>query len=102
LSWIIVDSLHVVPEIPVAWKAIPGNASFAVFIGAEERFVAVTMHGMSFTLMAEKAGCGRETEILASVDLALIWLQVGIHEFAGTQGVVSLADREKGKIGSYS
>jgi hypothetical protein len=58
LSWIIVDSLHVVPEIPVAWEAIPRNASFAIFIGAEERFVAVTMHGMSFTLMAEKAGCG--------------------------------------------
>jgi len=53
-----VDSLHVVPEIPVAWEAIPLSASFAIFIGAEERFVAVTMHGMSFTLMAEKAGCG--------------------------------------------
>jgi len=48
----------VVPEIPVTWKAIPGNASLAAFIGAEERLVAVTMHCMSFTLMAEKAGRG--------------------------------------------
>jgi hypothetical protein len=50
--------LHVVPEIPVAWKAIPGNSTFAQFIGAEEGLVAVSMHGMSFPLMAEKASRG--------------------------------------------
>jgi hypothetical protein len=52
------DSLHVIPEVPVAWKTIPGDASLAAIIGAEEGFVAVSMHGMSFTLVAEKTSCG--------------------------------------------
>jgi hypothetical protein len=58
MSGVIVDSLHVVPEIPVAWKAISRNSSLTTFIGAKEWFVAVSMHGMSFTLVAEKASRG--------------------------------------------
>lgn len=34
LSWVIVDALHVVTKIPVAWEAIAENSSFAAFIGA--------------------------------------------------------------------
>jgi hypothetical protein len=93
MSGVIVDSLHVVPEIPVAWKAISRNSSLTTFIGAKEWFVAVSMHGMSFTLVAEKASRGWETEILAGVDLALVWLEVGVHEFTGTHWVVSFEDK---------
>jgi hypothetical protein len=89
VTWVIVDSLHVVSEVPVARKAIPGNSAFTPLIGAEEWLVAVSMHGMSFALMAEQASRGGETKLLAGVDLALVWLQVGVHEFAGTHRVVS-------------
>jgi hypothetical protein len=74
VTWVIVDSLHVVSEVPVAWKAIPGNSAFTPLIGAEEWLVAVSMHGMSFALMAEQASRGGETKLLAGVDLALVWL----------------------------
>ena len=99
VTWVIVDSLHVVSEVPVAWKAIPGNASLAAFIGAEERFVAVSMHSMSFALMAEQASRGRKAEFLAGVDLTFVWLQVRIHEFASTHQVVSVGSRGKQKKG---
>ena len=58
MSWIIVNSLYVVAEIPVARKAFSGNSTFAAIIGAEETPIAVSVHGMSFTLMAKKAGQG--------------------------------------------
>jgi hypothetical protein len=76
-----VYSLHVVSEIPVAWKAISGDSSLTSVIGAEEGLVAVSMHGMSFALMAEQASGGRETKLLAGIDLAFVWLQVGVHKF---------------------
>jgi hypothetical protein len=53
-----VDSLHVVSEIPVAWETISRNSSLTTLIGAEVWFVAVSVHGMSFTLVAEQASRG--------------------------------------------
>ena len=81
-SRVIVHSLHVVPEIPMAWKAIAGNGAFTSFICAEVGLVAMSMHGVGFTLMTEEAGRGRETGVLTSMDLAPVWLQMGVHEFA--------------------
>jgi len=52
LSWITVDTLHMVSEIPVAWETISGHASFTAFIGTEEGFVAMSMHSVGLTLMA--------------------------------------------------
>jgi len=99
LSGVIVNSLHMIPEIPVAWEAISRNSSLTTFIGAEERFVAVSMHSMSFALMAEQASRGRKAEFLAGVDLTFVWLQVRIHEFASTHQVVSVGSRGKQKKG---
>ena len=83
------DTLHVVPEIPMAWEAISWNSTIATFVSAEEGLVAVAVHCMSLTLMAKEASCRRELEILAGWDLALIWLEMGIHKFAGTELVSS-------------
>jgi hypothetical protein len=91
-----VYTLHVVTKVPVAGKAISGHTSLATFIGAEERFVAVSMHGVGFTLMAEEASSGREIEGLTSSDLAVIWLEVRIHEFTGTHEVVSMEAWDRG------
>lgn len=65
-----------IPEVPVAGKAISLNASIATIIGAEEGFVAVSMHSVGLALMAEETGRGREMEVLASDDLASVWLQM--------------------------
>ena len=81
-----------VSEIPVAWKAISGNSSLTPLIGAKEGFVAMSMHGMSFALMAEQASRRGETKLFAGIDLALVWFQVGVHKFAGTHRVVSGED----------
>lgn len=104
MSGVIVNSLHMIPEIPVAWKAISRNSSLTTFIGAEEWFVAVSMHSVSFAFMAEKASRGRKAEFLAGVDLTFVWLQVGIHEFASTHLVISVENRgeNKRKTGAYS
>jgi hypothetical protein len=93
-----------IPEIPVAWEAISGKSSLTAFIGTEEWFVAVSMHSMSFALMAEKGSRGRKAEFLAGVNLTFVWLQVGIHEFASTHRVVSIKSggKQKKKRGAYS
>jgi hypothetical protein len=75
----------------VAGEAISLDAALAAFITAQEGLVSVAVHGMGFTLVAEQAGCGGELEFLASTDLALVGLQVGIHEFTGAENVVSFA-----------
>lgn len=82
--------LHVVPEIPVAREAISGSTTFTTFICAEIWFVAVPVHCVSFTLMTEEAGSGRETRVLTSNNLAPIWLQMGVDKFAGAVDVVSV------------
>jgi hypothetical protein len=53
LSWITVDTLHMVSEIPVAWETISSDASLAVFIGTKEGFVAASMHSVGLTFMAK-------------------------------------------------
>jgi hypothetical protein len=53
LSGVVVHTLHVVTKIPVAGKAISEDASFTTIIGTEEGLVAVSMHGVGFTLMSE-------------------------------------------------
>jgi hypothetical protein len=73
-SLVIVHPLHVVPEIPMAWEAISGDTALTAFIGTKVGFVAVSMHSVGFTLMTEKAGRGRETGVLTSNNLALVWL----------------------------
>jgi len=74
VSWVIVNSFHVVSEIPVPWKAISGNSSLTPLIGAKEGLIAMSMHCMSFALMAEQASRMRETKLLTGINLALIWL----------------------------
>ena len=51
-SWVIMRTLHVVTEIPVAWEAISGNTTVTSFVCAEEGLFTVSMHGVSFTLMS--------------------------------------------------
>lgn len=52
-TWIIVNTLHVVIKVPAAWETIACDAALAAFILAEEWFIPVSMHSVSFSLMAE-------------------------------------------------
>lgn len=102
-SLVIVHPLHVVPEIPMAWEAISGDTALTMFIGTKIGFVAVAMHSVGFTLMTEKAGRGRETGVLTSNNLALVWLQMGVDKFADRDDVVSIGEGYKGnRKESYS
>lgn len=65
----------------MTWEAIAGNSSLAGIIGTEEGFVAMSMHGVGFTLMAEETGRRREMEVLTGDYLAAIWFEMGVHEF---------------------
>jgi hypothetical protein len=93
LGWrgplVIVHALHVVSEIPMAWEAISGYATLAAFVGTKVGLVSVSMHGVGFTLMTKKTGRGRETGVLTKRNLAFVWFQVGVHEFASREDVVS-------------
>jgi hypothetical protein len=88
-AWIIVHTPHVITEIPMAGKAISCSAALAALIGTQVWFVAVSMHGVGFTLMTKEAGRGREPGVLAGNNLASIRFQVRVHEFAGKNHVVS-------------
>jgi len=84
-SWIIVHTPHVITEVPVAGKSIPGGAALAALICTEVRFVAMSVHSMCFTLMTEEAGSGRETGVLACNHLATVWFEMGVHKFTGSE-----------------
>lgn len=83
---VVVNTAHMILQVPLAWESIAGHGTVASFIGAQEGLVAVAVHGMSLTLMAEQAGSGGETGILAGVNLAAVGLQVGVHELAAQEG----------------
>jgi len=76
----------------MAWEAISGYTALTCFIGTKVGFVAVSMHSVGFTLMTEEAGRGRETGVLTSNNLALVWLQMGVDKFAGKNDVVSTGE----------
>lgn len=73
----------------MAGKTISLDAALAAFVAAQEGLVSVAVHGMGFSLVAEQARCRGELEFLAGTDLALVGLQVRIHEFTGNENVVS-------------
>lgn len=82
LADVIVDSLHVVTEIPLSWEAMSLLGAFATCISAQKRLVPVTMQAMCLSLMAEKAGCGGKASLLTAGNLALVRLQVRVDVFA--------------------
>lgn len=71
-----------VPKVPVARESIAGNGPITSLVGAEVGLVPMSMHGVSFPLMPEQAGSGREPGVLARVNLAAVWLEVGVHKLA--------------------
>lgn len=79
---IVVHTLHVVLEVPLAREAISGNVTLTAIIGATERAVAVSVKTVSLALVAEKAGSRREAGTLTSIGLAAVGLQVRVDKLA--------------------
>lgn len=84
-----------VSKVPVTWESITLSGTLTALESAVERFVAVSVHGMSFTLVAEQTSRRREMEGLASCDLAAIWLEMGVDEFAVRLRLVKMRERER-------
>lgn len=93
---IVVHAFHVVHEIPVSWKSVPRDSAIATFVGAQIWFVAMTMHGVGLTLMAEKTGSGGKPGIGTGLILAPVRFQMGIHKFAGRFQPRLVGLKEKG------
>lgn len=78
---VIVDTSHVVPQVPVAGEAAARDGAVASLVVAKVGLVTVAVHGVSLALVAEQAGSGGEASVLAGVDLAAVGLQVGVDKF---------------------
>jgi hypothetical protein len=66
------NTLYIILEILMAGETVSWNTMLTAFVGAKVWFVPMTMHTMSFTLMAKKDRNRRETGIPVDSDLALI------------------------------
>jgi hypothetical protein len=75
-------ALHVITEIPVPWKAITWDSAFTALKSAKKRLLPVSVHSVGLTFMSKETGSRRKTCALTGIDLATVWLEVKIDEFA--------------------
>lgn len=80
---IVVNTLHVVAQVPLARESVSRNSTLTALVNTKERLVAVAMESVGLALMAEEASSRREAGALARLGLAAVGLQVGVNEFAG-------------------
>lgn len=76
------DTLHVVTQIPFSWETVLGLGPLAVLVDADKGLLAMAMHSVGLTLVAENAGSGRERNRGTSFLLAAVWPEVSIQVFA--------------------
>ena len=74
-------TLHVVEQIPSPGETIAGDRAIAFREITKVRFLAVTVHPVSFTLVAQKTSRGGELGLGAGGDLASVGLKVGVKVF---------------------
>jgi len=84
---VVVNTLHVVTQVPLARESISRNGALTALINTKERLVAMTMESVGLTFMAEEASCRREAGALARLSLAAVGLQVRVHEFASSVSI---------------
>jgi hypothetical protein len=81
---IVVDTAHVVVEVPSPGESIAWNGTFAALPQAEVGVISVAMESVGFTFVAEKTSIGREAElgINAGGGFAAVGLQMGVQVLA--------------------
>jgi hypothetical protein len=82
-----------ISEILIAGKTVSWNTILAAFIGVKVWFVPMSMHTISFMLMAKKDRKRKETGIPADSDLAPVRFQVRVHLFVIQNNMVSIRNR---------
>jgi hypothetical protein len=82
---VIVNTLHVVAQVPLAGESISVNSTLTALINTKERLVTMAVESVSLTLMAEQASSGREAGALAWLSLAAVGLQVRVNKLAKSQ-----------------
>lgn len=80
---VVVDSAHVVIEVPAAGEAVAWNGTIASIEEAEVGVVAVAVEAVCFALVTEEAGVGGELQlgIHAGGDLAAVWFEMRVKVF---------------------
>lgn len=81
---VVVDSTHVVVEVPAAGEAVARDRAVASFKEAEVGVVAVAVEAVGLALVTEETSVGGELELSvhAGRDLAAVGLQVRVQVFA--------------------
>jgi hypothetical protein len=62
---VIVNTLHVVAQVPLARESVSVNGTLTTLINTKERLVTMAVESVSLTLVAEQASSGREAGALA-------------------------------------
>lgn len=77
------DTLHVVVQVPSTGESKSRNGSFTSLEQAQVGAFSVAVHSMGFTLVAEEACVGGETQhvVYAGGVLAPVGLQMGVQVF---------------------
>jgi hypothetical protein len=78
---IVVNTLHVVAQVPLARESVARNSTLTALVNTKERLVAVAMESVGLALMAEEASSRRKAGALARLGLAAVGLQVRVNEF---------------------
>lgn len=79
---VIVHTLHVIPEVPLAGESVARLGALATWVGAAEGLLAMAVPSMSLTLVAEETSSGRELGAVAGGNPAGVGLQVRVNELA--------------------
>lgn len=88
---VVVDTLHVVVQVPSTGESKSRNRSFTSLEQAQVGAFSVTVHSMGFALVAEEACVGGETQhvVYTGGVLAPVGFQVGVQIFTVGVGSVS-------------
>jgi len=98
-----VNPSHVVLQVPLPGETVAGDRALATRVCAEIRLLAMAVHGMGLTLMAQKAGSRGEPGVLATLNLAAVRLEVRIYKLTVTGETWSADENQKRKVvHSYS
>lgn len=80
---VVMDTPHVIVQVPSTRESISGNGSFTTLPEAQVRVVSVAVESVGFTLVPEETCIRGETQLgfHAGGNLAAVGLQVGIQVF---------------------
>ena len=89
------NTFHMIPKVPAAGKSLSWFSSVTITEMARVRIVAMSMHAVGLSLVAEQAGIGREFKTGTFFVLATVRPQVGVQVFAVVR---EISHEQRGQI----